>query len=718
MRATATAQRRTWGGALVALTLALVLMPVAALLAIEIAARMASAPQLERLQRLSPTVLAADGSLLRAYLAEDDHWRLPAKPEDVPADYLDLLLAYEDKRFYTHRGYDPLAMLRAATDAILHGRAVSGASTLTMQVARLLDPKPRTLWSKLREIVSARQLERSHSKREILGMYLTLAPFGGNIAGVRAASLSYFGKEPAHLTPAEAALLVAIPQSPERRRLDRHAAAAEDARRRMLARVTSRDGRSMQRASFRAGEGLPASPRGAPPTLAPHLADRLRREHPNTRTIGTTIAPAAQSHAESIARDALASSGTAVTVAIVIARNSDGAIVAHVGGSLYGSSTRAGYVDHAMAIRSPGSTLKPFIYALGFERRLIHPDTIVTDAPLGIGGYEPRNFSGGYRGDMTLRDALLASVNTTAVAVLSALGPRQLTSRLAAVGVPLKLDQPDGDVGLAVGLGGAGVRLAELVALYCGIANDGLVKPLATTPEALRSSRPARRLMDADAAWAIRNILADAAPPAGFVALASRDGGRRFAYKTGTSYSFRDAWAIGIDGTHTVGVWIGRGDGAPHIDAYGLTAAAPLLFRVMQGLPAPKHDVASEPPSFSLLAESGTLPERLKRFSANSKAEAANAPLHITFPREALSIAAGAGNASGLPLRLQGGEAPYVWLVNGRRIQNTESDSGDVWWRELKPGAARISVMDRNGAHDEVTVWIEHGTAGTRTDTP
>jgi penicillin-binding protein 1C len=695
---------------------AVAVLALAALLAVaslEIAARLLPPPPMATASMLSQVVTAADGSVLRGYLAGDDHWRLAATVDDVPPLFVDLLLAYEDRRFARHWGVDPIAVLRAALQAARHGRVVSGASTLTMQVARLLEPMPPGIAGKLWQMLRARQLEQRLSKREILGLYLTLAPYGGNLAGVRAASLGYLGREPRDLGDAELALMVALPQAPERRRLDRHPHAAEAARRALLARLAPGSPLAERlRAAITAARAIAVRRPVGLLLAAPHLADRLRALAPESRTIASDIDAPLQRAAEAIARDAVASADVKATVAVVVVRNDDGALVGYVGGSGYGATGRAGYVDHAAAVRSPGSTLKPFIYGLGFEQRLIHPATVITDAPLGIGSYEPRNFSGDYVGDVTIRDALVKSINTAAVAVLARTGPKQLASRFASVGVPLRLDQPDGDVGLAIGLGGAGLRLVDLVALYRGLARGGLAEPPRSgATGATAGSAAAHRLLAEDAVYAVTDVLADMPAPAGFVRLASEDGGRRIAYKTGTSYSYRDAWAIGFDRLHTVGVWVGRSDGMPHIDAYGLTVAAPIMYRVFEALPVPAGDVAGEPPVASVFAPGAAVPARLARFEttpASTGGEVHRRALRIMFPRDGLEISPSeADNPAGLPLRVQGGTPPYTWLVDDRRIATSTAEGITAWWPKPEPGAARITVMDHAGLQHAVSIWID-----------
>ena len=525
-------------------------------------------PPLGRDLEISRVVLDRNGTLLRAYLTREGRWRLAATRDDVDPRYLEALLAYEDRRFFAHHGVDPLAMGRAAFQLLSQGRVVSGGSTLTMQVARLLEPRQlRSLDAKIRQGLRAVQLEWALGKDEILKLYLTLAPYGGNLEGVRAASLAYFGREPRRLTLGQAALLVALPQAPEARRPDRFPEAAKRARDRVLDRIAG-SGVFSDAEIARAKEEPVPTARQPMPLLAPHAADQALSGAPQERVLRLTIDGRLQKSLERLARDRARALGPDMSVAMVVVDNATGEVLARVASPDYFDERRAGQVDLTQAVRSPGSTLKPFIYGLGFEDGLIHPETLIEDRPIRYAGYQPENFDLTFQGTVTVRRALQLSLNVPAVAVLNEVGPSRLIARLGEAGASLVLPRREAP-GLALGLGGIGVRLTDLTMLYAGLARQGTVAPLierlgATPP-------PARRLIEPAAAWSVANVLIGTPPP-------ENAAGGRIAFKTGTSYGYRDAWAIGFDGKRTIGIWAGRPDGAPVAGLVGRTAAAPILF--------------------------------------------------------------------------------------------------------------------------------------------
>ncbi len=494
----------------------------------------------------SVEVLDREGRLLRAYTVSDGRWRLPVDLADVDPDYVEMLLTYEDRRFRDHAGVDLRAMARAVAQALWNGRVISGGSTLTMQVARLLEEGTTgEVGGKLRQMRVALALERRLTKDEILSLYLLLAPFGGNLEGVRAASLSYFGKEPARLTPAEAALLVAIPQSPESRRPDRAADRAEAARNRVLDRAVTFALLDAEEATAALREAVPGL-RQPFPLHAPHLADRALADHPAALRHDLTLDLGLQSALEQLAADAVQGQGDQLQVAIVVADHASGEILASVGSAAFAADARQGFVDMTTALRSPGSTLKPLVYALAFDEGLAHPETLVDDRPMTFGTYAPQNFDRLYRGEIRVREALQLSLNIPVVALTQALGPARLLSAMGKAGVDYAL--PGTEPGLAVALGGVGVTLEDMVQLYAALARGGVALPLTWRQSGDRAE--GERLVSAVAAWQVADILAGLAPPPGAPS-------NRLAYKTGTSYGHRDAWAIGFDGAHVVGVWLG-----------------------------------------------------------------------------------------------------------------------------------------------------------------
>ena len=397
--------------------------------------------------QFSQRVTDRNGRLLRAYTISDGRWRLPAKIADVDPHFFEMLLAYEDKRFRQHHGVDALALLRAAEQLVRSGHIRSGGSTLTMQVARLLEPRSgRTLSAKLHQIVRAIEIERTLTKEQILTLYLELAPYGGNIEGIRAASLAYFGKEPRRLKLGEAALLVALPQSPEARRPDRSADAARVARDRVLDRFAALAHIPADEILAAKSEAVPASRRPMP-LLAPHAADRAIAESAPGGEVRLTIDSDLQKSLEELARErahGLALTlGPDVSLAMLVIDNTDGAVLARVGSPDYFDPRRAGQVDLTRTLRSPGSTLKPFIYGLGFEDGFIHPETLIDDRPMRYGAYAPQNFDFTFRGTVTVRSALQLSLNLPALAVLDRVGASRLMARLTGTGAALVL--PEGE---------------------------------------------------------------------------------------------------------------------------------------------------------------------------------------------------------------------------------------------------------------------------------
>jgi penicillin-binding protein 1C len=641
----------------------------------------------------STVVVDRNGQLLRPYATVDGRWRLPATVKDVDARYLDLLIAYEDKRFWSHHGVDPLAVMRAAFQLVTHGRIVSGGSTLTMQVARLLEPRTdRTFLAKLRQAVRAIQLERKLSKDDILALYLALAPYGGNLEGVRAASHAYFGKEPRRLTLGEAALLVAIPQSPEARRPDRVAEVAKRARDRVLDRVGQADPIPADEIVLAKAEIVHGGRRPMP-MFAPHAADQAIGTSQGRKVVALTIDANIQKPLEELARERAL--GPDMSVAIVAIDNATGEVLARVAGADYFDERRAGQVDMTQALRSPGSTLKPFIYGLAFEDGLVHPETLIEDRPIRYGTYAPENFDLTFQGTVSVRKALQLSLNVPAVSLLNAVHASRLTARLADAGGHLVL--PKGEMpGLAMGLGGVGVTLTDLTMLYAGLARGGNTVTLSERLYAL-DGPVTRRLLDPVAAWYVGNVLIGAPPPENAV-------GGRIAFKTGTSYGYRDAWSVGFDGRRTIGVWVGRPDGTPVPGLIGRGAAAPILFDAfarLPGLPA----ALPKAPKGAIFATNNRLPRTLQRFRPGILAGETSDTPRIMFPPNGARLEL-AGAGSELPLKISGGVQPLTLLVNGVP-RPTESNRRTLFFTPDGPGFARLTVMDARGVADSVVVRIQ-----------
>jgi penicillin-binding protein 1C len=639
----------------------------------------------------SVQVLDREGALLRAYTVADGRWRLAVTPQDVDPAFATALMAYEDKRFLHHNGVDGWALTRAVAQAVWNGRVVSGGSTLTMQVARLLEEGTTgEVSGKLRQMRVAWALERRLTKEEILGLYLMLAPYGGNLEGIRAATLSYFGKEPKRLTPAEIALLVAIPQSPETRRPDRHVARATAARDRVLARAIEDGLIDADQAHAARTEPVPAT-RKPFPALAAHLSDRARMSDPSAQTHRLTLDRSLQTALETLAAEVVAGQGDRLQIALVVADHQTGEILASVGSASFTDDTRAGYVDMTQALRSPGSTLKPLVYGLAFDEGLAHPETLIEDRPSDFSGYRPQNFDRQYRGTIRAREALQQSLNIPVVALTEALGPARLLTALDKAGV--RYDMPEGQPGLAIALGGIGVTLQDMVQLYASIARGG-----ATLPLRWRTDTPheeGQRLLATTSAWFVGDILAGLAPPPGAPQ-------NRLAYKTGTSYGHRDAWAIGYDGRHVIGVWMGRPDGTPVPGVFGADLAAPVLFQAFSRL-KPELDPQPPAPPATLLVANAQLPQPLQRFRSRSAAfEAAADGPTVAFPPNGAEVEL---LPTGLLAKVEGGTAPFTWLADGAPVALSLRDRA-VMLPGLGTGFVTLSVIDAAGRSARATVRL------------
>lgn len=663
----------------------------------------ATAPSSQEILR-SVEVVDRNGVLLRPFALPDGRWRLAAKPEQVDRRYLEMLIAYEDRRFYSHIGTDPLALVRAAYQLVTNGEIISGGSTLSMQVARLLTPrKHRTIFAKASEIVRAMQLEARFSKKEILELYLTLAPFGGNLEGVRAASHAYFGKEPSRLTIGESALLVALPQSPELRRPDRAGEIALRARNRVIDRMFAAGIITVAEANRARDEAVPRM-RKEMPQLAPHAAEAAVVAFPKQRLHRLAIDATIQKRLEELAREKITTLGPRVSLAMLVADNETGEILARVGSVDFNDMERAGRIDMTRGVRSPGSTLKPFIYGLAFEDGVAHPETLIEDRPTRFGAWRPENFDLTFQGTVTMRKALQLSLNVPAVALLESVGPQRLFARLEQSGAQLQL--PQGEIpGLAIGLGGLGLRLEDLTTLYTALARGGEAFPLVHRLDLKDDNVRRVRLVDSVAAWHVGNILLGAPPPENAIF-------GRIAFKTGTSYGYRDAWAVGFDGKRTIAIWVGRPDGQPVPGMIGRAVAAPILFDAFARA-VPKIEPLRAAPAGAVIASTARLPLPLRRFAPAGEMRvnvSAEPPLKIIFPLNGAQLALERNDPLSQPqpiaIKTNGGNGPYRFLVDGLPIGEAEFRNATFWQPE-GPGFVRLTVIDASGATDSVVVRLQ-----------
>lgn len=652
----------------------------------------------------STVVLDRSGTLLRPFATADGRWRLPVTADTIDPRYRAMLVAYEDRRFANHPGIDPVAVLRAAIQWLRNGRIVSGGSTLSMQVARLAEPRrERTLDAKLRQMARALLLERRLGKSGLLELYFALAPYGGPVEGVRAASLAYFGREPVRLTAAQAALLVALPQSPETRRPDRFPERARAARDRVLDIASARGILTAAEAADAKAEPVPTARRPFP-MLAAHAAEEAVATDTTAPVIRLAIDARLQERLEVLASERAAAAGPGLSAAILVLDNRDGRVLAQVGSAGYLDSSRNGAIDMSLAVRSPGSALKPFVYAMAFADGLAHPETLLEDRPARFSAsYAPENFDLTFQGTVTARRALQLSLNVPAVELMDAVGPARFIARLRAAGAAIQLPR-EAAPGLPVALGGLGITLTDLARLYAGIARGGTVPGLLRRAEAAPAGAEGR-VAEPVAAWYVADILRGTPPPENALP-------NRIAYKTGTSYGYRDAWAAGFDRHVTVVVWVGRPDGAAVPGLVGRTVAAPMLFDAFARLGLEPEPVPQ--PRDVLAAGPGGLPPPLRHL----RREAPGAPgpaLRIAYPPDGARIDLGLGVAGhegegkadgpALALKALGGVPPLTWLIDGQPVVQTPRRRAA--WSPTGAGFARISVLDSMGASDSVSIRLE-----------
>jgi penicillin-binding protein 1C len=608
-------------------------------------------PNLTRLATTGTEILDRQGKTVALLPAPGGVWRFRTSVDDVAPVLLDTLIRTEDRQFWRHPGVNPLSLLRASAQDLHAGRIVSGGSTLTMQVVRLLEPRPRTIRSKLIEIVRALQLEVHFSKRDILGMWLSLAPYGGNLEGVRAGSMAWFGAAPRNLDAAQAALLVGIPRRPEALRPDRHA----DAARQIRDRILRADGGDIPRSR------LPL-PRHAPQAVA--------RLSGSARVI-TTLELPLQFALERLASEQLRRLPERASLALLVLDADTREIRAIISGSETTNEARASAMDLTRAERSPGSALKPFIYAMAFEGGIAGPETLVEDVPRHFGAYAPEDFDRGFAGGITAAEALRRSLNLPAVALLDQIGPAQFAARMRLAGVPLRLP-PGAEPSLPLALGGEGITLRDLTGLYAALATDGSALGPKLQPGQVSSGGP---FLQARAARTIAAVLTQPLPDSGVPGIA---------WKTGTSWGGRDSWAVGFDKTHVVGAWVGRPDGTPLPGATGRSLALPLLARVFEILPSSPREIG----------------QRSRPLVSTTKASANT--VRVLFPPPN-AVVSGDGPVT---LRAMGGQRPLTFLVNGAPL-STDPARRDVSWTPPAPGFYRLTILDADGEAAAVSMRVK-----------
>ncbi len=554
----------------------------------------------------SPCYVDRNGRLLRLALSDDDRYRVFVPLDKISPPFVEMTLLHEDRYFEEHAGFNPLALLRASwADARGQGRLL-GASTITMQLARLhYHLNTRTVAGKLLQIAAAIHMEFHCSKREILEAYLNLAPYGRNIEGVGAASLIYFGKEPADLSPVEAMTLAVIPQSPARRApgSPAHERALCAAREILLGQWLAQHPTDARLRSVLAMPLDVKLPRDLP-FRAPHLVNEMlwREQAPRAETrlaLDLTLQDVLEREVRQYL-DGRATEGFKNATALLIDYRTM-EVRAAVGSADFRRKDIHGQVDGLRAQRSPGSALKPFIYALALDEGLIHPNSLLKDAPESFDGYDPENFDHQFAGPIRASVALIQSRNVPAVDLESRLDPqRNLYSLLAAANV--RRLQPESFYGLSIALGGAEVAPEEMGPLYAMLANRGRLRPLRLALDDPVDNGTA--LLSPEASWLTLDMLKDAARPGEVDVARLVDASRPVAWKTGTSFSFRDAWTAGVFDHYVLVVWVGNFDGTSNPAFVGRTAAAPLFFRMIDALrarePAPTQTCFTRTPDLNL----------------------------------------------------------------------------------------------------------------------
>ena len=655
-------------------------------------------PPLERAETLSQWVTDRDGRPLRAFPTAEGRWRFPADIDATDPLFVEALLEVEDKRFHHHWGVDWIAMVRAAWTSARAGRIVSGGSTITMQTARLLEPRERTIGAKLIEMIRAHQIEARLSKREILELYLTLAPYGGNLEGIRAASWSWFGHEPDRLSDDEIALLIALPQSPEMRRPDRRPEGARVGRAEIAAKLQRHGVFDARRADEVRRASLPVS-RTAFPARAWHAAEAARKRA-GAGDVRTSLDGPLQAEVERITARRAGELSSDVQIAVLVVDIPTRAVRAAVGSA--GRDRPGGWIDLTNRPRSPGSTLKPFIYAMAFDDGIAAPATMIGDLPKRFDAYQPENFDRSFRGDVTIAEALQHSLNVPAVLALAEVGPERFVAQLALSGAPPRVQgAAESDPGLAVALGGAGLTARELALLYAALGDGGRVKPLAwlQRDEIARQAASGRRLLGRQSASDVLDILRNAPTPSGRMPGRLTVDAPQVAFKTGTSYGFRDAWAAGVAGDLAIVVWVGRADGAPRPGETGRAAALPILFEIAD---RSAHHLGTTGEAGARLVSRNRGPARnaLRRFSE------AGSPPEILFPPADAELWAGTinGRAPRAFVLSGRGEGPLNWYVDGQPCQ--VDDGGAPVWTPETAGYYKVTAVDGQGRESSVRVRV------------
>jgi penicillin-binding protein 1C len=549
----------------------------------------------------STAVFSSDSILIGARIAKDGQWRFENHFK-VPEKYIKSLIIFEDKRFYYHPGFDIISFLRAVKQNISSGRFVSGASTITMQVIRLSKKNPqRTVWNKIKEIILATRLEMKYSKEEILNLYAAHAPYGGNVVGLEAASWRYFGLPPGHLTWAQSATLAVLPNSPGLIHPGANRSLLKKKRDRLLLKLKNKN--IIDAATYRLSllEDLPDKPL-ALPSLAQHLTDRLSEEYGNGRFYTNIDKDLQEQVIKTVEYHQRILRGNEIyNIAVIIVRNSDGAVLSYVGNTDEAGNLHNNYVDMIKAGRSGGSILKPLLYASAFEQGTITPYQLLPDIPVNINGYNPENYNRKYSGSVTAEEALSRSLNVPAVILLKRFGITNMINRFHDFGLTTVTESAE-YYGLPLILGAPDVKLWELAGVYSSMArtlNNYVVNNSMYSDDdfhqavmlksgkkrKINFNKPDAPVLSASAIWNTFNIMTKVIRPDDEGNWEEFYSHRKIAWKTGTSFGLRDAWSVGVSKNYTVGVWVGNSNGKGRPGLVGVKAAAPVLFDVFDKLP-------------------------------------------------------------------------------------------------------------------------------------
>jgi len=630
----------------------------------------------------SPVVTDRNGNTLYIATGSDQQWRLPVTSDALSPHLKHATLALEDERFYFHYGVDPIAIARAAWQNLTHREVVSGASTLPMQIARMLNPQPRTWSAKISEAFRAIQLENHFTKDELLTLYLNIAPYGGNVRGAEAAARSYFNKSAVNLTIDEAALLAAIPQSPERLRPDRHADCARArgdfaiSRMRYEGYLTENEATASKQSSIK----LQPWDRPRQPSLVTTAA-LARRPNGGTTTIDVAIQSiveqAVTQHQTNLPKDS--------DIAVVVIDVQDASIVAWVGNANQ-HDKQTGNVDGVLASRSPGSTLKPFVYATAFERRRLHPSMTVADRQTTFAEWRPRNYSHDYLGEVTVAAALRRSLNIPALAIAQHLGVDASAQTLNQCGLRHARATVQ-RAGLSLITGGAETRLLDLVNAYAVFARGGTYVPPRLFVD--EPTQVGTAVFSSQTCAAINHTLSNIErerPEARHATIATHGG---YMWKTGTSSARRDAWAIGHNGRFALGVWVGRFSGAAHPSFVGKIAAEPLLCKLFETPAMKQHGISERP----------TCPDWLVTNPIHFETDEQKPLRILSPPRESRFISMNGHTAVHAQINRS---TPVTWFINDV-FAGTDNEPRF----ELPVGRHQLRAVSADGESDCVVVVVK-----------